>query len=266
MPCGSLTVAGTGIQAVLHLTPQARGALEHAEVALYLVADAIAEAWIEGLAPSGRSLRPFYEAGRDRDEIYRDMVEEILVPVRADRRVCALFYGHPGVFAVVGHEAVRKARDEGFAAEMLPAISTEDCLFADLGVDPGATGCQSYDATDLVLHRRGIDPSAALVVWQITAIGMARWEQEPAAAGLPVLLEYLLRFYPAAHEVVLYEASPLPVAGPRVRHIRLADFPQAELSPLSTLYVPPAERREPDPKLMERLGLRAEADAPDRAS
>jgi hypothetical protein len=35
---------------------------------------------------------------------------------------------------------------------MLPAISAEDCLFADLGVDPADHGCPSYEATDFLVH------------------------------------------------------------------------------------------------------------------
>jgi hypothetical protein len=34
---------------------------------------------------------------------------------------------------------------------MLPAVSAEDCLFADLGVDPGAAGCQSHEAADFLI-------------------------------------------------------------------------------------------------------------------
>src|SRR2546429_6584747 len=47
----------------------------------------------------------------------------------------------------------RQAREEGFEAEMLPAVSAEDCLFADLGVDPGDEGCQSFEATSFLLFR-----------------------------------------------------------------------------------------------------------------
>jgi len=31
---------------------------------------------------------------------------------------------------------------------MLPGISAEDCLVADLGIDPASSGCQSYEAND----------------------------------------------------------------------------------------------------------------------
>ena len=43
--------------------------------------------------------------------------------IRAGFRVCAVFYGHPGVFVYPSHEAIRRARAEGFAARMLPALT-----------------------------------------------------------------------------------------------------------------------------------------------
>ena len=48
---------------------------------------------------------------------------------------------------------------------MLPGISSEDCLFADLGVDPGVSGCQSYEATDFLMNAPIIDSSTQLILW-----------------------------------------------------------------------------------------------------
>jgi uncharacterized protein YabN with tetrapyrrole methylase and pyrophosphatase domain len=212
--------------------------------------------WIERLRPTARSLHPLYRAGRPRTEIYEEIVEAIVEPVRRGLRVCAAFYGHPGVFSYLGHESVRRTRAEGFRAEMLPAVSAADCLFADLGVDPGQTGCQSYEATDFLVNRRIVDTTAALVLWQVSTIGERVATTSPNPAGLVVLAEYLLERYPNDHEVTLYEASPYPIANPIVRTTRLADLAATELSPLATLYVPPAQAPETDPAMLERLGLK----------
>ncbi len=118
-----LTVVGTGIAIGLHLTPEARAAWESAEEALFLVGDPVAAALLAGLNPRARSLQEHYRAGRPRLDAYEAMVEEILSPVRAGRDVCTAFYGHPGIFVYPGHEAVRRARREGFEARLLPGIS-----------------------------------------------------------------------------------------------------------------------------------------------
>ena len=186
------------------------------------------------------------------------MIDAILEPVRTGRRVCAAFYGHPGVFVYPSHRAIERARSEGFEARMLPAISAEDCLFADLGVDPAACGCQSYEATDFLVRRRRIDPSAALVLWQVGLVGQPRYV--PASVnrdGLRVLAEVLLERYPADHEAIAYEASPYPVAEGLITPVPLAQLAEAPLTSASTLYVPPAETRPVDRELTERLGLGA---------
>src|SRR3546814_6212654 len=77
-----------------------------------------------------------------------------MAQVRAGKQVCAVFYGHPGVFADVPHRVVRKAREEGIPARMEPGISAEACLYADLNLDPGQRGVQSMEATHFLVHDR----------------------------------------------------------------------------------------------------------------
>jgi uncharacterized protein YabN with tetrapyrrole methylase and pyrophosphatase domain len=254
---GSLTVVGTGIRLGIHLTPEARVAIETADEVLHLTSEPLAARWLDGLHARTSNLQTEYRVGDRREEIYERIVERMLAPVRAGRRVAVAFYGHPGVYVRPSHEAVRRARAEGYEARMLPAVSAEDCLFVDLGVDPGLTGCASYDATDFLLRNPTIDTSSALLLWQITVIGDATAVDASALRmdNVPVLVERLVRDYPHDHGVVVYEASPYPVADPLIEHVALERLPEATLSPLSTLYVPPATVRPFDPEMVVRLGF-----------
>jgi hypothetical protein len=130
---------------------------------------------------------------------------------------------------------------------MLPAVSALDCLVADLGIDPAATGLVSYEATDFLLRRRPADPTALLVLWQIGVVGELGVTMEPRRENLALLAERLLETYPRDHEAIVYEASPYPlVADPIVLRLPLAALPEARVPLLSTLVVPPArgpERR-----------------------
>ena len=119
---GRLVVVGTGIGAA-RLTAEARAAIEAADELLYLIPDAISVHAVRQLNPRSRSLEHCYIEGEHHREAYGRMVEAILEPVRAGRNVCAAFYGHPGVFVLPSHEAVKQARLEGFEATMLPGIS-----------------------------------------------------------------------------------------------------------------------------------------------
>src|ERR1700676_3415101 len=166
MRTGSLTVVRSGIR-LGQTTIEARSHIEQADKVLFLVADPLAWSWIADLNPTAESLHVFYERSADRMTAYIGMVEHILSRVRQGVKVCGAFYGHPGVFAFPTHEAIRRARADGIEARMLPGVSAEDCLFADLGIDPAPTGCQSFEATDFLVYNRHIDPTAALVLWQL---------------------------------------------------------------------------------------------------
>jgi uncharacterized protein YabN with tetrapyrrole methylase and pyrophosphatase domain len=250
---GSLTVVGTGIAFGVHLTPQARVAIERADEVFYLLAEPVGEEWFQGLNANSHSLRHHYATGRPRRETYARMVDEILAAVRNGKTVCAAFYGHPGVFASPAHESVRRARDEGFAAAMLPAVSAEDCLFADLGLDPGESGCQSYEATDFLMRRRPFDTSVPLILWQVALIGVVDAPVAPAVNAFNVLVDYLLEAYDETHVVVIYEASAYPVGPASIRESTLGDVRRVELSGVSTLVVPPAAERPVDAAMRARI-------------
>lgn len=139
-PQGTLIVVGTGIKLVSHVTQAAQQAIAQAEVVLFVAGDALVATWITRLNPAAESLHVLYAPGKRRRQTYREMTARILAEVRQGRQVCAAFYGHPGVFVRPAHAAIRQARREGFPAGMLPGISAEDCLFADLEVTPSRPG------------------------------------------------------------------------------------------------------------------------------
>jgi precorrin-6B methylase 1 len=252
---GSLTVVGTGIDVGGQLTPQARAAFAGADEAFYLVSDPVGAHLLRQLNPQARSLHGLYGEGKQRLETYEQMVEELLEPVRAGRAVCAAFYGHPGVYVYPAQVAISRARDEGHRARMFPGISSLDCLFADLELDPAVSGCQIHHATDFVLRQTVPDTAALLVLLQIGVIGQPAHKEQPDWSRLPVLVECLLAHYPAEHEVIAYEASSFPVVGPVIERVPLSTLGEANLTTGMTLVVPPSREPEADLTMLARLGL-----------
>lgn len=254
---GSLAVVGVGIAGPAHITRETQAAIRAARTRLVLVADLLTLEWLEGLVPGFENLADAYAVGKSRDLTYAEMTERVLAPVRRGERVAAIFYGHPGVFALSPHEAVRRARAEGHEARMLPGISALDCLFADVGVDPGEVGCQEWEATDFLLRRRRFDPCSGLVLWQIGVVGVVDYREEALwnREGLGVLAERLLETYPARHEVVVYEASTFPLSPPKILRLPLRELAGADVTAISTLYVPPLPDRATDRRMLRRLGL-----------
>ncbi|GIX37905.1 MAG: hypothetical protein KatS3mg127_1144 [Silanimonas sp.] len=247
-PRPHLACVGLGMMLGAHLTPRARGWLEAADVVWVAASDPLVEAWALALNPNSRSLQGLYAEGRPRQHTYREMVETLLAGLRAGRRVVGAFYGHPGVFAQVPHVAVARARAEGFEAVMEPGISAADCLYADLGIDPGHVGCAHYEASQLLFYRRLIDTSAWLVLWQVGLAGDRTYAvRESSAAQRQQLVERLLRDYPPEHPAIVYEAATLPVGRPRIETLPLAGLAGARLHMHSTLVLPPARPLEPEP-------------------
>jgi len=251
---GSLACVGLGMMLGAHVSPRSRTHIERADVVFVLVSDPLVELWVQEMRPDARSLQPYYQEGRSRLDSYNEMVEAMLVEIRAGRQVCGVFYGHPGVFALVPHKAIARAREEGFAAHMEPGISAEDCLYADLGIDPGRFGCQHYEASQLMFYERRIDPSAYLVLWQVGMAGdrsLARFSTGPAYRQL--LVELLAQDYPMSHPVIAYEAATLPITAPRMDELRLSELATADLRLQTTLVFPPATPLKRNQRMLDRL-------------
>lgn len=253
---GSLIVVGCGIQLGRHMSQRTISEIDRADNVLVL-ADPFAFDWIAQSRPDTINLCEYYDNQLDRRESYRLMTQEIVEPALAGRRVCAVFYGHPGVFAQVPHAAIREVRSAGLVARMEPGISAEDCLYADLGLDPGERGVQSIEATRFLAYRHELDPAALVLLWQVALAGnIACVGFEPDPRRLQLLVDKLSQWYRGDTPVILYEAAQLPIEDFSAKRMILADLPQARYKEYTTLVIPPARealRDEPWFRKLEAL-------------
>jgi len=259
---GSLTVVGTGIRAPAQATIETASRIASAEIVFTLVADPLTEYWIRSLNAATESLATLYEVGKPRWQTYDAIVARIVGSVRAGSRVCAVAYGHPGVFAYPLHQAIREVTAFGHAAEMLAGVSAEDCLFAELGVDPSTFGCHSFEATDFLLYRRPIDTSASLILWQIGVIGEPSvktqrelWNRD----GVAALRDKLLMHYPPQHVVIVFEAARYSAGTSTIEPVPLSALAQAPVTAISTLFIPRLSDPPYDEEMAHRLGIDAGA-------
>ncbi|MCW8832879.1 MAG: SAM-dependent methyltransferase [Colwellia sp.] len=253
---GSLVCVGTGMTLGAHITPIAKSHIEQADVVFSLMSTGITERWLEELHSDVRSLQYCYQEGKNRNITYNEMVEAILTEVRVGKKVVAAFYGHPGVFACVAHRAIKQAKLENMPAHMEAGISAEDCLYADLAIDPGKTGCMNLETSQFMFYQRNIDPAAHLVLWQVGLAGdksLARFST--GKAYRQVLVDLLLATYPADHQVILYQAKVLPIDTMRAEYIKLVDLVNAELFMHTTLVIPPSEKMQPNQAVLDKLAL-----------
>ncbi|NID14723.1 SAM-dependent methyltransferase [Luteibacter yeojuensis] len=251
---GSLACVGLGMTLGSHLTPLARSHIEQADVVFAALSDGIVETWLQRMHPDVRSLQSHYREGKSRMKTYREWVDVLMTEVRAGKRVCGVFYGHPGIFAWSPHKAIEVARAEGFEAHMEPGISAEDCLYADLGFDPGRVGCQHFEASQLLFYERRIDVTGYLVLWQVGVVGDRSLKRfATGAAHRQVLVDVLAADYPLDHEVIIYRAATLPIERPRIRRVALRDLPHTPLTAEETVVLPPAQALKPNLAVQERL-------------
>jgi len=252
-----LVVIGTGIRTIGQMTTESIAWIKKADKVVYIVSDPIAENLIKTLNPDGaESMYHLYAENKQRINTYNEMIDKVLGYVREGKRVCFAAYGHPGVFAYPTHESVRRAKAEGFKARMLPGVSAEDCLFADMNIDPAMSGCQSYEATDFLINGRVIDPSSHVILWQIGVLGDATFKKVVYdTKGWPQLLQKLFQYYSPYHVAYVYEAPLFPGVEPVIRPTSLIMLPYSGVSAISTLYIPPGTPPRPDYATAYALGL-----------
>ncbi|WP_350976754.1 SAM-dependent methyltransferase [Shewanella sp. AC34-MNA-CIBAN-0136] len=260
---GNLVCVGTGLQLAGQIGALSLSYIEHADVVFSLVPDGFSERWLMSLNSDVRSLQPYYaqhDEVKNRRDTYAEMVDAILDEVRLGKLVVCALYGHPGVFSCVAHWSIKQARSEGLDASMLPGISAEACLWADLGIDPGNSGHQSFEATQFMLYHHVPDPTTHLLLWQIALAGEHTLTQFSSTKDkLQILVEHLNQWYPLNHEVIIYEAANLPFQSPVIERMPLYVLPEAKLTTISTLLIPPARPMTLNHEMLAKLGI-AEAD------
>lgn len=260
MSQGSFSAVSMGILLAGHVTVRAKNAIESADIVYCLAPSPFSEKWLTTLNKNCVSLQPHYEEGKHRMESYEGMVNEMLSSVRNGLKVCGAFYGHAGVFSWVPHQTVKVARAEGYYANMEPGISAEACLYSDLGIDPGDYGIQSYEASQFLFFDHPPNPASYLLLWQVALAGESTAKTFHSDADkIDILVNYLRKWYPENHEVILYEAAFLPIEEVRKEKVTLGELAKSELELHTTLVIPPAKKLCFNHEIMDLMGLDEES-------
>ena len=255
---GSLDVVGIGLRAGGDVCVSAKAYIEQADIVLIVVPDSFSKNWLVSLNSNIQDLTNLYQQGKSRAKTYHEMTQKIIDEVKSGQKVCAVFYGHPGVFVNASHQAIKSLKSDGFRAQMLPGISAEDWLFSDLNIDPGTHGCMSIEATQFLLYERPHDIYAYTILWQIGLIGdhtLTLSKTNQYHQGLTLLKEKLLRDFPQDHELTIYEASTLSILSPRIERVSLEQLTEIKLTAASTLIIPPVSGAPFNAEVMAALNL-----------
>lgn len=247
-----LIVVGTGIKSVAHLSQETIVIIRQAARVLYLVNEPLMKEWIARENSNSQSLDELYFSCEKRIDAYQAITDFIVSENDRYASLCVVFYGHPVVFASSALKAVHQLKQRNMPAIILPAISSLDCLYADLAIDPGEQGCFSADVTDFLVYKRQFDIRSHVILWQVGSLGAFN---QAKTTCLDVLQDYLLQYYPKSHQVCLYEASQYPSVLPRMDYLPLENLKEQAVNSISTLYIPPLFTTEFDADMLKKLGM-----------
>lgn len=221
---------------------------------MYLVNEPITKQWIEQYSKLSESLDSIYFSENDRQISYDKIRDKILAELETYNFITVVLYGHPTVFADPGLQSIIAAQKKSIETIILPGISIENCLYADLKVDPGQFGCFHVEATELLLYDKIIEPTAHLCIWQPGMIGNRSVPNSNQKSNhLKLLKLKLKKYYPDDHIAILYEAPMYPGVEPRIHKFSLSDIEAQSIGTLATLYIPPLPQRSPDLEILQQI-------------
>jgi uncharacterized protein YabN with tetrapyrrole methylase and pyrophosphatase domain len=197
--------------------------------------------WIRTLDADAEDLSMFYRPGVRRSLIYREISAHVLHQAQTLAPVALALYGHPLFFSTLSRMVLAGSQWLKMKSLVLPGLSSIDAIFADLQIDPGEVGLQIHEATELLLHKRSIDPIRGLLVFQPAQAGDLLHSDRASLSPFSLVTDYLLRYYPGSHSVYLVRSATEPWERATTLSVPLASIPEHGITlPADfTVYVPP---------------------------
>ena len=253
-----LWIAGLGIQTAGQVTREVEQAIRASREVLYLDTGVATRPLLEEWCPR---VTPLYEQSYSEEQprvaAYEHMAACVIDAAMDHPPVTFAIHGHPLVAVHAPFLVLELANALELRVAVLPGISGIDTVLADLRIDPVVHGVQMYEATDLLLRRRPLQPDVPAIIWQIgpleTGLHTMRVSRPERFSRF---IGHLRRFYPARHEVAAVYCGPHPLLPPVILRFALEDMGQhaEEIHAGFTLYVPPCGSRPvQDCDLLEKL-------------
>lgn len=252
-------IVGTGIVGTHQLTREAEEVIRRSARTFVIDSGYGIPEYLRTLCSDVTELGSLYQPGRNRILTYRRMAAVVVSAAVTHRPVCLATYGHPWVYCYPTALIARAAPLLDLHVEVFPGVSSFDTLLVDLGTDI-ANGIQMYEATDLLLRGRPVQPDVTCVIWQPTIVGDPTYPSKPyTAEQFKPLQDYLLGFYPVDHEVVLVMTKTFPLTRSVVQRLPLSDLAsELERAPrVGTLYIPALTQRPVEDMALMDVMLRA---------
>jgi uncharacterized protein YabN with tetrapyrrole methylase and pyrophosphatase domain len=260
-----IAVVGLGISGVHQITREVEETLRRSNETFVTDMGVGVLEHLESLGPKVTDLTSRYESGSHRILIYRRMASEVVAAALDHPPVAFATYGHPRMYCYPTTLIERAATVLDLTVQVLPGISFLDMLLAELGVDPGFDGLQMYEATDVVVRRRPLQPDVNCVITQ-GPIVMDAYNRpgSPSDENLLLLQDHLLEFYPAEHVAVFVVAKTHPLLETIKEAVPIGKLAEAlrRGANVGTLFIPPVQHRDvASQELADRMKLSSDTEA-----
>lgn len=242
-------IVGTGMVGTRQITHEVDRAFEKSETVFLIDHQSdIMSRYLEEFDTTIVNLTEEYEEGKRREETYRQMAERVMDEAEeSGEPVTLALYGHPFVFVSPSRWIVTEADERGLEVKKLPGISSMDCLYADIALDPGESGLQMFEATDLLVHEHDLNQHVPAMIWQIGVVETIRHTEAASKPGrFSRIRNYLQQFYPDNHEVALLQTATYPFTDSKEIRFGLDEFESMadEINAIQTLYIPPTGKKD----------------------
>jgi uncharacterized protein YabN with tetrapyrrole methylase and pyrophosphatase domain len=243
-PAPDIYLLGSGIYSFHDMTLLTQHVLAEKCRTVYCLHDLPSlEKYLAKLTRKVENLMPiYYRDGRDRSDIYEDIVNHVLATPPEQRPAGLLLHGHPLVYSSISQRLIAACAAAGLKLEILPGVSSLDRMFVDLQLDIGEDGVQIYNATGVLSRQTVLNTAAGCFILQIGALnGTATRAATSRPEEILRLKNYLLKFYPANHPVNVVESAVETGFTSRVTEIDLGRLEEmdAAFNYNATLYLPP---------------------------
>lgn len=246
-PPYDIYIVGTGIVPAFHLTREAEAAIRSSTEVMYVDRSFGIEEFLSSICPNVTDLaESSYAIGEERIDAYRLMATRVIEAAMNNPPVTFALYGHPLVYSLPPFIVKTAAEALGLRVKVMAGISSLDTLFVDLNIDPCTHGIQMYEATDLLLRKRPIQPDVPCVIWQVGTVESRLYsESKSLPQRFLAFKNYLLNYYASDTIVTALYSASLPLIPPSIREFKIenmednADF----LHQGVTLYIHPATAR-----------------------
>jgi uncharacterized protein YabN with tetrapyrrole methylase and pyrophosphatase domain len=238
-----LFLLGSGIYSFLDITLYTQSILKKCKTVFYLHDLPSLDQYLRKITANPINLVPlYYLDGRDRTEIYEDIVDHVIRHAVKKRPTSLLLHGNPVVFSTITQRLLEEAPRHSLAIEIVPAVSSLDRIFVDLRLDIAERGLQVVEASRAVDIPIPVANSIDLLMLQIGALNnsYATRNQHASLEDAVQLKDYLSNYYPPDHLTYIVESTVEIGFETVITRTRLADMEQSAsaMTYTASLFVP----------------------------